>query len=95
MPTLNGEQIEDLLWENGLDFQHVLDEDDTASIEVYVGEYTIEISETWMEEGEWFLEGDTAVLVKIFAGETVGSDFGTVSEKDLIEKILTLGEIDG
>lgn len=94
MATLDGERIEELLWETGLDFQHTVRVDEIPAIEVFVGESIILVSETWATEDGWFLDSDMAVLEKYVDDRVVSADFDrAVSEKDLVEKIMNLGGI--
>lgn len=95
MSTLNGETIEELFWENTLDFHHTSGLDDLPSIEVLVGESVVIVSETWATEEGWFLDTETTVMERFNEGQVQEADFEPpVSEKDLVEKIMRLGGID-
>lgn len=95
MTTLNGETIEELFWDNTLDFHHTLGLDDVPSLEVLVGESVIIVSETWATEDGWFLDSDTTVLERFNEGSVQAADFDPpVSEEDLVQKIMNLGGVD-
>ena len=92
MTDLNGERIEELLWEAGLDFHHTTEYDGVSSIEILVGESKVVVSESWAEEDKWYLDTDTALMEKYCEGVIVDSDFEPIkSEEDLVERALKLG----
>lgn len=92
MSELSGEKIEGLLWEAGCEIEHVVGEDEITSIHIPVGESTIVASETFFEDGDWFIDSDTLSLEKFFEGSKVGEDLTIPeSEDELVQNILKLG----
>lgn len=92
MSELSGEKIEDLLWEAGCEVEHVVVDDEITSIHVAVGESIIVVSETFFEEGDWFIDSDTVSVEKIFEGEKTDEDLSIPNnEEELVQSILRLG----
>lgn len=93
MTVLDGEKVEALLWDAGYDFEHKIGIEGFTSLEVYMGDTTIVVSETWLEEGDWFVDSNTLILEKIYEGVYTDSDFDIIeSEEELVQHIVDLGK---
>lgn len=94
MTALHGDKIESLLWENGFEFQHKQYLYLPSEIEIYADTFTIVLGETWLEEDEWMLDGDSISFELVQGGETFEMGYldDTPDEDSLILHIVELGE---
>lgn len=95
MAVLNGDKIEKLLWENGLDFYHRDGIDDYTDIDITVGDYHVRIGETWIEEDDWHLDTDTMAMARYGYGSGFEYGFCDIEaisdELDLITLLCEMG----
>lgn len=94
MTALHGDKIETLLWENGFEFQHKQYLYLPSEVEIYAGSFNIILGETWLEEGEWMLDGDSISFELVQGGDTFATGYldDTEDEETLIQRIVELGE---
>ena len=92
MSELSGEKIEELLWAEGCEISHHEGIDGFTSISTEVGTSVIHVSETWFEDGLWYLDSDTLSVEKTVDGEKIDEDLTIPDdEQDLVNIILRLG----
>lgn len=91
---LDGERIENLLWENGLDFEFVL-VDGVNTLGIFSGGSQLCVETVWAEEDSngWFFDKNditfrTGPLSNLELYGTSAAD----SEEELIEEILSIRE---
>jgi hypothetical protein len=93
MAILNGDKIEKLLWDSGLDFEHRTGIDGFSSVEVPVGGVVVSVSETWQDAEDWYLDTDTLLFVVTADGEEIREDYEMVSDEvALVQYIASYGE---
>lgn len=94
MTALRGDKIESLLWENGFEIQHRRQIEGPSEVEVFADSFSIVLGETWIEDGDWVLDGDSTYFECVQGGETF--DMGYLddvhSEVDLVARIVEIGE---
>lgn len=93
MTTLSGEKIQNLLWEEGLDFEYTTTEDDYEAIHINCGSQQLRLEHLWPEEDGWILDvGD--IVLSLFTNGKVSEVFYSPadSEESLILEIRDLYE---
>lgn len=90
MSTLNGEVIEKLLWENGLDFFHYQNPQGIPGIEIYSAEGNIFVTETFVEDDDWFIDAEYLTIDRWYPHEEahIGQPYDVENEEELMEIIL-------
>lgn len=92
MSELNGEKIEELLWDAGCEVIHDGGLTEISPITVHIGENRVIISEAWFEDGYWFADSDSVFLELFAFDEKVDEDLDICdTEEELVEHILRLG----
>lgn len=92
MSELSGEKIEELLWAEGCEIAHHEGIEGFTSFSTEVGESVIRVSETWFEDGMWYVDSDTLSVERIIEGEKIDEDLTIPDdEQDLVDIILRLG----
>jgi hypothetical protein len=93
MSTLNGERIEELLWEQGLDYEHKLNDSHIPVIEVYVGRQVVVVGEIEADDGTWVIDSFTVFVEPKYFNEGKGFDETKPihDERSLVQHILRVG----
>lgn len=92
MAILSGDKIERLLWENGYDFEHKTGIDGFSSIDVFIGDMVVNISETWEQGDDWHIDPDTLVFEKYHDGQLVDESYEWVEdEASLVDYLAIFG----
>lgn len=93
MTTLSGEKIQNLLWEEGLDFVYVTTEDNYEAIHINCGPQQLRLEHLWPEEDGWILDVGDIVLSLITNGKVSEVFYSPAdSEESLILEIRDLYE---
>jgi hypothetical protein len=94
MTALRGDKIESLLWENGFEVRHRLQLQGPSEVEVFADSFSIILGETWVEDGDWMLDGFSTYYECVQGGEVF--DMGYLddahTEDDLVARIVEIGE---
>lgn len=92
MTVLDGSTLEDLFWDNGIDFMHFR-RGSSSWIEAPILGSTIRLSETWLsEDGLWTLQSDSLEVFRS-SGENSFIYLDTpefISESELIQYLMEL-----
>lgn len=93
MSILNGDKIEKLLWENGYDFNLNNGIDGFSYLSVFGSNAVVNISETWQDAEDWYLDTDNLLIEVATAKGHVYDDYEPVDDEvSLVNRIISYGE---
>lgn len=92
MATLNGEKIEELLWEQGIDFEHTEEGADVPAIQLTVGDKLVTVGETYVDQDGWHIDTDDLEIVRHDSDRFRGVDGSDIEDENaLVKAILDVG----
>lgn len=92
MAALNGDKIERLLWENGVDFDYQW-HFTNPEVLFAIGPYVIANSDVWEDGLDWYLESEGFTLFLWQDGEIVAEIEESVEdEQEFVDLILSFGD---
>lgn len=88
LTTLSGEKIQNLLWEEGLDFDYVTTEEGYQSIHINCGSQAVRLEHLWADEDDWIMDIGDVVLSHINNGNVIAVFHSSSStEEELVAEL--------
>ncbi len=91
MTTLSGEKIQNLLWDEGLDFQYTTTPEDYEAIHIACGSFSIRLEHLWPVDGDWILDVGDVVLTHVSNDTNLGFAVfysSASTEEELVREIV-------